>query len=137
IPVIAAVATSGQGVAELAEQIAAHAAHLATKGPRRIENGRTVPMTESKHVDVNDLRRVAVVGGGGLMGHGIVLACLAREQIEVRLVSRRAESLSHGMELLRTGPFGLEGLVKKGKISEDEMHKRLARVHGTLDVAAG
>ncbi len=83
-----------------------------------------------------DIRRIAVIGGGGLMGHGIVLACLtAAPDAEVWLVSRRQESLEHGMTLLTRGPFGLDGLVKKGTLSEQTRGERLARVHPTLDLA--
>lgn len=84
------------------------------------------------------IRRIAVIGGGGLMGHGIVAACLTgRPDAEVRLVSRRRESLDHGMALLKSGPFGLAGLVKKGKLTEQALEAALARVHPTLDLAEG
>jgi len=84
------------------------------------------------------IRRIAVIGGGGLMGHGIVAACLTgHPDAEVRLVSRRRESLDHGMALLRSGPFGLAGLVKKGKLTEQALEAALARVRPTLDLAEG
>jgi 3-hydroxybutyryl-CoA dehydrogenase len=87
-------------------------------------------------VEPPEIRRVAVIGGGGLMGHGIVAACLTGHlDAEVRLVSRRPESLEHGMELLRSGPFGLAGLVRKGKLTEQALAAALARVRPTLDVA--
>jgi len=76
-----------------------------------------------------------VIGGGGLMGHGIVAACLiGHPDAEIRLVSRREESLAHGMALLESGPFGLSGLVKKGKLTEQELKETLARVRPTLDL---
>ncbi len=82
-----------------------------------------------------DIRRIAVIGGGGLMGHGIVAACLAgHPDAEIRLVSRRQESLRHGMQLLESGPFGLAGLVKKGKLTEEALRTMLARVRPTLDL---
>jgi len=84
------------------------------------------------------IRRIAVIGGGGLMGHGIVAACLTgHPDAEVRLVSRRRASLDHGMALLRSGPFGLAGLVKKGKLTEQALEAALARVRPTLDLAEG
>ncbi len=46
-------------------------------------------------------KRVAILGGGGLMGHGIALACLQGSAAEVVLISRREESLRHGLELIR------------------------------------
>jgi 3-hydroxybutyryl-CoA dehydrogenase len=83
-----------------------------------------------------EIHRVAVIGGGGLMGHGIVAACLTgHPDAEVRLVSRRPESLEHGMALLQSGPFGLAGLVRKGKLTEQALAAALARVRPTLDVA--
>jgi 3-hydroxybutyryl-CoA dehydrogenase len=82
-----------------------------------------------------DIRRIAVIGGGGLMGHGIVAACLTgHADAEIRLVSRREESLAHGMALLESGPFGLSGLVKKGKLTEQALKEALARVRPTLDL---
>jgi 3-hydroxybutyryl-CoA dehydrogenase len=84
-----------------------------------------------------DIRRIAVIGGGGLMGHGIVAACLTgHPDAEIRLVSRREESLAHGMALLESGPFGPSGLVKKGKLTEQSLKEALARVRPTLDLAA-
>jgi 3-hydroxybutyryl-CoA dehydrogenase len=83
-----------------------------------------------------DIRRIAVIGGGGLMGHGIVAACLTgHPDAEIRLVSRRRESLEHGMQLLKSGPFGLAGLVKKGRLTEQALAAALARVRPTLDLA--
>ncbi len=82
------------------------------------------------------IRRIAVIGGGGLMGHGIVLACAAADpEVEVALVSHRQASLDHGMALVRSGPFGLERQVKKGKISETAMREALARIRPTSDLA--
>lgn len=84
------------------------------------------------------LERIAVVGGGGLMGHGIVLACLlGSTRARVQLIARRQETLEHGLQLLRSGPFGLEGAVRKGKLSAEDMEQMLARVQPTLSVAAG
>ncbi len=92
----------------------------------------------SKPAQMPDIRRIAVIGGGGLMGHGIVAACLmGHPDAEIRLVSRRRESLEHGMSLLESGPFGLAGLVKKGKLTEQALMDALARVRPTLDLAAG
>jgi len=85
----------------------------------------------------SEIRRIVVIGGGGLMGHGIVAACLVgHPSAEVHLVSRRKESLEHGMALLRTGPFGLEGLVRKGKMTGEALAAALARVRPGLDIAA-
>ncbi len=72
------------------------------------------------------------------MGHGIVLACLlGSPAAEVRLVARRPETLAHGMQLLRTGPFGLEAAVRRGRLAADALEPALARVRPTLDIAEG
>jgi 3-hydroxybutyryl-CoA dehydrogenase len=82
------------------------------------------------------IRRIAVIGGGGLMGHGIVLACInADPDVAVTLVSHRQDSADHGMALCADGPYGLGTLVKKGKISQDEAKLRLARVRPTTNLA--
>ena len=50
--------------------------------------------------------RIAILGGGGLMGHGIALACLQGSPAEVVLISRREESVRHGLELIKTARSG-------------------------------
>jgi 3-hydroxybutyryl-CoA dehydrogenase len=71
------------------------------------------------------------------MGHGIALACLRDPSVEVVVISRRQESLNHGLGLLRTGPFGLEKAIARGKVSEDQASSMLDRVSGTLDYEVG
>jgi 3-hydroxybutyryl-CoA dehydrogenase len=95
-------------------------------------------MTDQTLTASSQIERIAVVGGGGLMGHGIVLACLVGSpQAQVRMISRRKETLEHGMQLLKGGPFGLEGAVSKGKMSAETMQQVLGRVHPTLSIAEG
>lgn len=95
-------------------------------------------MTDKPQQVVANIERVAVVGGGGLMGHGIVLACLLGSPTsQVRLVARRQETLEHGMELLRSGPFGMQAAVRKGRLTAEAMEQALARVRPTLDIAEG
>lgn len=81
------------------------------------------------------IKRVAILGGGGLMGHGIALACLQGAECEVTLVSRRQETIEHGLRLIQTGPFGLERAVAKGKLSEEQAASMRSRVGGTIDYA--
>lgn len=83
------------------------------------------------------IKKVAVLGGGGLMGHGIVLACLRDPELEIMLVSHRQESLDKGMELLRNGPYGLESALRRGKIDEEQLRQMLGRVRRTLDYDEG
>ncbi|MFQ5898462.1 MAG: 3-hydroxyacyl-CoA dehydrogenase family protein [Candidatus Methylomirabilia bacterium] len=82
------------------------------------------------------VKRVAVIGGGGLMGHGIALACL-QKGYEVTLVSRRGKTLEHGIGLIKDGPFGLAKAVKRGKLTTAEADSCLARVRGSTDYAEG
>ncbi len=81
-------------------------------------------------------KTVAVLGGGGVMGHGIAISCLQGGHT-VRIVSRRAETVSHGLELIRDGRFGLRGAVKRGKATAEEVEQLLSRLSGTTDLAEG
>ena len=85
----------------------------------------------------DEFKKVAILGGGGLMGHGIALACLQNSGAEVTIVSRRDESVQHGMNLIENGPFGLGKAVARGKLSEDDAKGVLARLDGTTDYEAG
>ncbi len=95
-------------------------------------------MSEPGKETLAAVERVAVVGGAGSMGHGIVIACLlGSPAAEVRLVARRQESLDHGLALVRSGPFGLEGAVRKGRLDAAGMERALSRLRPTLDIAEG
>ena len=54
------------------------------------------------------MKRVVIIGGGGLMGHGMALACLRSPGTEVVLVSRQQQTLDHGTDLIRNSQFGIE-----------------------------
>lgn len=45
----------------------------------------------------NSIKKVAILGGGGLMGHGIALACLQQGGCDVTLISRREETVASGL----------------------------------------
>jgi 3-hydroxybutyryl-CoA dehydrogenase len=87
--------------------------------------------------EAQPFRRVAVLGGGGLMGHGIALACLQGSEAEVVIVSRREETVRQGLDLIRAGPFGLSRAVERGKLAADQAAALSARVRGTTDYASG
>ncbi len=87
--------------------------------------------------DGGGIKRVAILGGGGLMGHGIALACLRGSDCDVTIVSRREESVAHGLSLIDTGPFGLAKAVAKGKLDEDEAAALRERLSGTTDYREG
>lgn len=96
-------------------------------------------MSEPGKETLAAVERVAVVGGAGSMGHGIVIACLlGSPAAEVRLVARRQESLDHGLALVRSGPFGLEGAVPQ-RPTRRGRHGTGAppRLRPTLDIAEG
>ncbi|MCP3989154.1 MAG: 3-hydroxyacyl-CoA dehydrogenase [Actinomycetia bacterium] len=82
---------------------------------------------------MSEPKKVTILGGGGRMGHGIALACLQYSDAEVVIVSRRAETVDHGMELVTNGPFGLERAVTKERITRDQADNALARLTGTTD----
>jgi 3-hydroxybutyryl-CoA dehydrogenase len=81
--------------------------------------------------------KVAILGGGGLMGHGIALACLQGSAAEVTIVSRRQQSVDHGLSLIENGPFGLAKGVERGKLTQDDATAILGRLTGTTDYAEG
>jgi 3-hydroxybutyryl-CoA dehydrogenase len=85
----------------------------------------------------NSFKRVAIMGGGGLMGHGIALACLQGSDAQVVLISRREETVAHGRDLIENGPFGLKRAVERGKLEEGQLGGILERLSGTTDYAEG
>ncbi len=87
--------------------------------------------------NTDTFKRVAILGGGGLMGHGIALACLQGSGAEVVLISRRQETVEHGLDLIANGPFGLGRAVERGKLTEDQVADIKGRLSGTTDYAEG
>ncbi|AGK61196.1 3-hydroxyacyl-CoA dehydrogenase [Archaeoglobus sulfaticallidus PM70-1] len=77
-------------------------------------------------VDISDIKKIGVLGAG-VMGHGIAQVC-ARSGYETVLVDIKEEFLKKAVDIIKSGPFGLEKLVQKGKINEEEMHEVLARI---------
>lgn len=83
------------------------------------------------------MKKVAILGGGGLMGHGMALACRRSPGTEVVLLSRCQESLDHGAELVRSGQFGIERGVERGKITQEQADDMSSRLRLTLDYDEG
>jgi 3-hydroxybutyryl-CoA dehydrogenase len=81
-------------------------------------------------------RTVAVLGGGGIMGHGIAVSCLQAGHT-VRIVSRRPETVARGLELIADGRFGLRAAARRGKIEEADVDVFLGRLTGTADLVEG
>ena len=82
-------------------------------------------------------RKVAILGGGGVMGHGIALACLQRSDAVVSIISRREETVEHGLGLILEGRFGLARGVSKGRITEEQAADARSRLSGTTSYEEG
>lgn len=78
---------------------------------------------------IDSIKRVGVVGCG-LMGGGIVQVC-AQSGYSVLVTEINDEFLQKGLERVRGA---LEGLVKKGKITEEQKGETLERIKGTLSL---
>ena len=80
---------------------------------------------------VEDIKKIGVVGAG-VMGHGIAQVC-ARNGFEVILVDVSEDILRKALELIESGPFGLQKLVEKGKLSRDEVKVIMNRIKTTVN----
>lgn len=83
------------------------------------------------------MKKVAVLGGAGLMGHGIALACLTGSETHVTIVSRREESVRAGIDAVTDGPYGLRKAADRGKLTEADLEGAVARLDGTTDYQEG
>jgi 3-hydroxybutyryl-CoA dehydrogenase len=81
------------------------------------------------------VKRVVIIGGGGLMGHGMALACLRSPGTEVVLVSRQQQTLDHGIDLIHNSQFGIERGIARGKLTREQGDDMLGRLSGTVDYA--
>ncbi|MEM1659424.1 MAG: 3-hydroxyacyl-CoA dehydrogenase NAD-binding domain-containing protein [Candidatus Jordarchaeales archaeon] len=81
---------------------------------------------------VEDIKVVGVLGAGTI-GHGIAQVC-ARSGYEVVLFSRSEETLKRALTLIRSGAFGLERLVEKGRLAADEVEKIMSRIRATTSM---
>ncbi len=71
-----------------------------------------------------DINNAAVVGAG-TMGGGIAMS-FADFGFDVKIMDASQESLNHGMERIRAN---YATSVKRGSLQQDEMDRRLARIH--------
>lgn len=71
------------------------------------------------------------------MGHGIALACLQRSDTHVTIISRREETVEHGLGLILDGRFGLARGVAKGRITEEQAADARSRLKGTTSYEEG
>ncbi|ALO45491.1 3-hydroxyacyl-CoA dehydrogenase NAD-binding domain-containing protein [Pseudohongiella spirulinae] len=79
-----------------------------------------------KDTPVRDIKKVAIIGSG-TMGGGIAM-CFANVGIPVQLVELNQEALDRGLGVIQKN-YSIT--VKKGKLSEADMAKRLALITGT------
>eukprot|EP00850_Spirogloea_muscicola_P011161 SM000068S20593 [mRNA] locus=s68:396121:402013:+ [translate_table: standard] len=87
-----------------------------------------VPGVTDQGLKPNNIRRVAVIGGG-LMGSGIVTA-LVQANVPVFLKEVNQEFLQQGMDRVKSN---LKSRVKKGSMTEEKMQQTLKLVNGVLD----
>ena len=87
--------------------------------------------------EAKGFERIAILGGGGVMGQGIALACLQRSAAHVTIVSSREQTVEGGLAAIKSGPFGLERAVARGKITEEAAADILSRLDGTTDYGKG
>lgn len=71
--------------------------------------------------------KVIGIVGAGVMGHGIAQVA-ARSGYRVVLVDVSQEVLKKALENIRSGPYGLQRLVEKGKMSKEEMENCMERI---------
>jgi 3-hydroxybutyryl-CoA dehydrogenase len=88
-------------------------------------------------LNLEDVKKITVIGGGGSMGHGIVLACIQGGPYEVTILSRKEKTCQHGLDLIKNGPYGLTKAVKRGKITQEQADEMFSRVRTTTDYAKG
>jgi 3-hydroxybutyryl-CoA dehydrogenase len=82
--------------------------------------------------DAGSIQRVAVVGGGGLMGSGIAQV-VARSGLEVTLVEVDESALTRGLERIRRG---YDRVVAKGRAPASELDEAFARISTSTDLEA-
>lgn len=74
----------------------------------------------------DEIRNIAVFGGG-VMGHGIAMTC-ARAGYNVSICDVDQKLLDSARKLIEDGPFGLQRLVEKGRLTAEEAKSALERI---------
>jgi 3-hydroxyacyl-CoA dehydrogenase len=83
-----------------------------------------------KDTPIRDIKSVAIIGGG-TMGGGIAM-CFANVGVPVTLLEVNDEALQRGMGIIRKN-YSIT--VQKGKMSEEQMEKRIGLIQGSTDYA--
>jgi 3-hydroxybutyryl-CoA dehydrogenase len=94
----------------------------------------STPSVEVDDVRVEDIKRVAIIGFG-TMGSGIAQV-VAQAGYEVIARDVADDLLKRGLDLIKSGPFGLEKAVERGKITREQAEATLSRIKVTTDLAA-
>lgn len=81
---------------------------------------------------MTSIERVAVVGGGGLMGSGIAQVA-SRAGLQVTIVDVSEEAVGRGRSRVEKG---LGRLVERGKLDGSDAEAVMARVHTSTDLEA-
>jgi 3-hydroxyacyl-CoA dehydrogenase len=116
---------------------AAFEALVATPESKAMRHAFFAERAASKIPDVPDstpaieVRKVAMIGAG-TMGGGIAMA-FANAGFPVTLVEVKQEALDRGLDLIRKN---YAATVSKGRLGQDEMDKRMARLAGALSYDA-
>ena len=82
---------------------------------------------------VEDIKKVSVIGFG-TMGTAITQT-IAQAGYDVIARDITDDLLKRGLEMIKTGPFGLEKAVQKGKITKEQADAVLSRIRVTTDLA--
>lgn len=106
------------------ERAAAHARFAAAEAARIPDLPPGTPLRP-----LRPLRSVAVIGAG-TMGGGIAMA-LANIGIPVTLVDASAQGLERGLARIREN---YAGSMSRGKLSADDMQRRLALIRGSVQI---
>lgn len=103
---------------------------------RALEHARFAA-TEAAHIpdlpadlELRPIERVAVIGAG-TMGGGIAMA-LANIGLPVTLIDANAEGLERGLQRIRDN---YATSLKRGKLTDTEMARRLERIKGSIGIA--
>ena len=83
---------------------------------------------------VEEIKRVAIIGFG-TMGSGIAQV-VAQAGYEVIARDVTDDLLKRGLEIIKSGPFGLEKAVERGKITREQAEAALSRIKVTTDLAS-
>ncbi|MEM1538561.1 MAG: 3-hydroxyacyl-CoA dehydrogenase family protein [Candidatus Nezhaarchaeales archaeon] len=80
----------------------------------------------------DEVRKVCVIGFG-VMGTGIAQV-FAQYGYEVSVRDLKEETLKRGLEVIKSGPFGLMKAVEKGKLTKEQAEAAFSRIRTYTDL---